>query len=718
MDPHDLKEQFDLEDIIREFSQKDEDTDRLLREYFPETPRVHLPPMPVAEPISAAPTVCLEMPAEPAAVPQETAVFTPISQLEDEPESEILPSLVEEPEIDLLPQLTTDSQTVQMPALIPEIEEVPKVEDMPPLEETEPEAAAFSDAWEPQYEAPMGDYETREPIQFPKKNRTQQLREKLVAGPEKRFHDLTAAGLTGMRVGIFLQILLLAAAIASTAMLHFDRVSGDSLHALLFAQMIIIALSALAGCNRLLNGFGCLLRGQFSLSTLLVVTCAACLVDAYYCIGEQRMALSAPFCIEMLMSQLSAHQQRTTELSQMDTLRKAHQLHAIVKVHRYHQDLPGYVCVDGEPESFMHHYAAVGAPEKALRRYSLIAMFISAALGAFAGWRYAMTTGLQVFAVALLICMPATAHISMSRPAHILQKRLGHLGAVLCGWQGIRHAERNAVCPLSCQDLFPPETVKLNGVKFFGSIDHGWTTACAAALARANDSALLPLLEQLPRGRDGMNQLVQDLHVYEGGVSAVVSGVPAALGTADFMQRLDVEVPSSARINDAVYICINGELSAVFVVSYQRSKAAAAGLRNLCGWRSLTPVLVSSDFMLTPHFIREKLGVKIKRIQFLPFDARKQLQDTHPDANAPVIALTTNKELSAKAYAINGAWALRSAQSSGANIHMLSGSMGLILTALLIILGAPEMLTGTNTLLFMVAWMIPGWLYTEWTRWL
>lgn len=712
MDPNDLKEQFDLEDIIREFSQKDPDTERLLREYFPETPRVQLPAMPVEEP-----TVPLDLPEKTEPVPQDTAVFTPISKAAAEPEPDLLPQLTVEPETKPQPSLMEAPE--EMPAWSPETEEEAEdePEEMPPLEEPE-EAEPFSDAWQPQYDEPIGHYESQEPIPFPQKNRTKLLREKLVAGPEKRFHDLTAAGVTGMRVGIFLQILLLVGALTSTILLQLDRIPEDQLQTLLFAQLIIIALSALAGCARLLNGLGCLLRGKFTLSTLLVITFAACMMDAYYCIAEQRMALSLPFCLEMLMSQLSAHQQRLTELSQMDTLRKARQLHAVVKIHRYHQELPGYVCVDGEPESFMHHYATVGAPEKALRRYALIATFISVALGAFAAWRYAMTSGVQVFAVALLISMPATAHISMSRPAHILQKRLGLLGAVLCGWQGIRHAEKNAVCPLYGADLFPPETIKLNGVKFFGSIDHGWTTACAAALARANDSALLPLLEQLPRGRDGMNQMVQDLHVYEGGVSAVVSGVPAALGTAGFMKRLDVDVPDSARIEDAVYICINGELSAVFVVSYQRSKAAATGLRNLCGWRSLAPVLVSSDFMLSPQFIREKLGVNTKRIHFLPFEDRQVLQDTRPDANAPVLALTTTSELSAKAYAINGAWALRSAQSNGANIHMLGGIMGLILTGLLLILGAPEMLTGTNVLLFMAAWMIPGWLSTEWTRWL
>ena len=38
MDSNDRKEQLDIEDIIREFSQKDADTDTLLREMFPQTP--------------------------------------------------------------------------------------------------------------------------------------------------------------------------------------------------------------------------------------------------------------------------------------------------------------------------------------------------------------------------------------------------------------------------------------------------------------------------------------------------------------------------------------------------------------------------------------------------------------------------------------------------------------------------------------------------------
>lgn len=686
MDHNDLKEQFDfdLEDIIREFSQKDDDTDELLRQYFPETPKVQLPAQPVAEP-----TVRLELPKkEPTALQEETAVFDvpDIHEPESEPEPE--PEPEEEPEADAgMPQLEADAEP-------------------------------YSDAWEPQYEAPMGEFEVREPIQFPQKNRTRLLREKLVAGPEKRFQDLSAAGLSGMRVGIFIQVLLLCAAVASTVLMETNRIGQQYLQALLFGQLVIIGLSAVAGCYRLLNGLGCLLRGKFSLSTLLTVTFLACAVDAYFCIQEQRMALSAPFCLEMLMAQLSASQQRSTEMSQMDTLRKARQLHAVVKIHRYHEELPGYVSVPGEPESFMHHYATVSAPEQALRRYGLIAMLLSAALALFAGLRFALTTGVQVFAVALLISLPATAHIAMSRPADILQKRLHSLGAVLCGWQGVRHAEKNAIYPLSGEDLFPDGTIKMNGVKFFGSVDHGWTTSCAAALARANGSALLPLLEQLPRGRDGMNQLVQDLHVYEGGVSAVVSGVPAALGNAEFMERLNVELPAAARIDGAVYICINGDLSAVFVVSYQRSKAAALGLKNLCGWRSLLPVMVSSDFMLTGRFIREKLGVKPGRVRFLPHETRQELAEIRPDANAPVLALTTTTELSAKAYAINGACALRSAQSSGANIHMLGGIMGLILTALLIFLGAPEMLGSANVLLYSLAWMVPGWLFTEWTRWL
>lgn len=204
--------------------------------------------------------------------------------------------------------------------------------------------------------------------------------------------------------------------------------------------------------------------------------------------------------------------------------------------------------------------------------------------------------------------------------------------------------------------------------------------------------------------------------VCDGGISGLVSGVPTLLGTAEFMQAMQVDLPQGAVIADAVYVAVDGELSGVYALSYSCDKSAAAGLRNLCSWRSLSPVLVSSDYILSPRFIREKLGVKPRRMRFPERQERQELAAVQPGEDAPVLALTTRPGLASKTYALNCAWALRSSLSTGANIHMLGGVMGLLLSAIMIVMLAFEMLSPTNLLLYTMLWMVPGWLITEQPR--
>ena len=677
--------EFDIEDIIREFSEPKTELDGFLRQFSAENPQPNPPKQ-----SASGDTVRIELPKKAEKAEQAEQAEPQQSQTAE------------------IPQAQT-----QMPPLEEPAQQAAEPQQMPDLQ---PEAEPFSDGWEPEYEAPMGQFAPREPIPFPPKNRTRLLREKLVAGPEKRFHDLSALGLGGLGAGMFVQAILFAFASATTLLVGLDQIGGELLQPMLFAQLVTILLSGLLGCYRLLGGMGSLLRGKFTLNTLLCATFVACTADAYLCLEAQRMPMSALFCLEMLMAQFAAYHQRLTEMGQMDTLRKAHDLTAVVQIEEFYDGRPGYGSVPGEPEDFMHHYAPASAPEKALWRFSLTVLLVSIALALMAGYRLGTEAAVQVFSSALLIGLPASAHISMSRPAAIVQRRLHDMGAVLCGWDGIRHARKNAVYPLRSEDLFPRESIKMNGVKFCGGMDPGWVTVCATALIHANGCGMDHVFQQLPRGRDALNHSVEELAVYDGGISGLVSGVPAAVGTAAFMETMGVEVPENVRIDQAVYAAVDGQLGGVFAVTYESSKSAMAGLRNLSGWRSMQPVFVSNDFMLTPRFIQEKLGVKLQRVEFPEPGVRQILADIQPDEERKVLALTTKPGLAAKTYALNSAWALRASLSNGANIHMMGGMIGLMLVALLSFLGAIDLLSPANLLLYTGLWMIPGWLATEWAR--
>ena len=581
-----------------------------------------------------------------------------------------------------------------------------------PEEKVEP----FSEEWEPEYEQPIGEYIPPEPIVFRPKNRLRELKHKLVEGPERRYYELAEKGLGKLQMAIFLNLIVAVLAAGSTAMYALDMVGQDRLRLLVFGQFLFLMLSALLGSYQLIEGFSDLIHKRFSLNTLLLFSFAACCADAILCLQLLRIPCCSAFSLNMTMSLWSAYQKRKTEMSQMDTMRKAIRLDSVVSVEEYYEGRPGFLRGEGQVEDFMDNYKTPSNVEKTFSIYAIIALFAGIGIGVAAGVMHSVSVGVQSFCAALLVAVPATSYIALSRPMALLERRLHKLGTVICGWQGIKSMSRPAVFPLSDLDIFPSGAAKLNGVKFYGSRDPDEVVAYSTALIAADGGGMAPLFSQLLDSRNGYHYDAENLHSYAGGIGGEVNGEAVLAGTLAFMQSMGVEMPEGTRVNQAVYVAIDGSLSGVFAVSYAKVKSAATGLTTLCAYRRLTPVLTAGDFMLTEGFLRSKFGINTRRIAFPNRDVRAQLAERQPEEEAPALALTTAEGLASAAYAVTGARALRSAVTVGVVIHMLGGILGLLIVLALTIVGAGHLLTPSNILLYELIWMIPGLLITEWTR--
>ncbi len=591
-----------------------------------------------------------------------------------------------------------------------EEEELPPVPPQPQKETVEP----FSEEWEPEYDAPMGDYTP--PITFKPKSRMQQLRAKLVAGPEKKYYELSEKGFGKLQSGIFLSIIIFAAAALTTLLHALGLVSPERLKLLAYVQILCMLLSGLVGCYRMLDGLADILKLRFTLNTWLALCFIVCCADGVLCLQQQRISCCAVFCLAMILAQVAAYQKRTVQLEQMDVLRKATDLNALVTVEDYYAGKPGYASVPGEPEAFMDNYEAMSTPEKILSWYSLVSLLICCMFGLFGVLRDGLATGMQITAGAMLLSMPATAFISLSRPEKLLNHRLHKLGAVLCGWKGIRSIPKNSVFPMGHQDLFPAGSVKLNGVKFLGPRTPDTVVCYATSLVCADGGGLAPLFQQMLTSRNGHTLPVEDLHSYEGGLSGVIDGLPVTLGTMDFMGRMGIQIPQGTKVSQAVCLSIDGVLSGMFAVAYSRSRASAAGLRTLTGYRSIRPVLAENDFMLTGDFISRRFKLSTRRLILPEAPVRKDLADKAPDAEATPIALTSKEGLAPRAFAVTGGKMLRTSWYLGVAIHLAGGILGLVAAAALTMAGAQNLLTPENLLLYNLIWMIPGFLVTQWTR--
>ena len=675
-------QEFDLDDILNEFQEEpsvpaEVEADEELKELL-QMPQLDITPVVVKT--SGAVDDLLQEEAAPSDEP--TMVFSPVTGDEEDETSAAL----------------SQDDTTVIPTGGEEAEE--------PVEEP---------AVEPAFEVPEEFIPS--PILFQPRSQLKDLKKQLVAGPEKRFYALSEIGVGKLQAAILISVLVAALGILMTVLYAAGRIPANRLRLVIFSQVLTMLISGLLGSHLMVDSIADLLKGRFRMNTLLTITFIACIVDGVFCLKELRIPCCAAFSMEMLFALIARYQKRSTELSQMDTMRKATRLTGIIKVEEFFEDTPGLMRTKAQVSDFMDNYDKLSGPELIQSIYAGLSLLACIAIAVFAGVLHGVSMAVQILAASLLVALPATFFLAVSRPAAILEKRLHMVGTVFCGWDGVKDLCGKALYPLRDKDLFPTGSTKLNGVKFYGDRDPDEVVAYTTALITACGGGLAGVFKQLRKSRNAPEYTAENFQYYgNGGIGAEVRGEPVLLGTLNFLQDMGVRIPEGTMVNQAVYAAIDGQLSGVYAISYAKMRSAAAGLVTLIGCRKITPVMLCGDFMLTEDFIRAKFEIKTRRIRFPNREEREQMKRRRPDPQEPVLAITTREELISAAYAVTGARALRQAAKLGVTIHLLGGILGILAMLVLAYLGRTDLLTSVNILLYQLIWALPGLLVTEWTR--
>lgn len=673
--------EFDLEDILKEFQEPDTtDTAPGDTPVIPEPAEEPAQPAAAAaeEPEEEAPGISEDFSALLSGV---TISFDPVT---DAPAPEDVPS----EDTITLPADTVSADTKAIPQLD---------EEMPVTEEQE--------------------FVPQAPIVFTPRSRLRELKKKLVAGPEKRYYELEGQGLGKLQIAILVCLSLVGLCAAVTTMFALDMMSENRLRLVIFSQVLAMLVAGLMSCNLMLDSLGDLLKGKFSVNTMLTLTFAACIADAVFCLKELRIPCCAAFCLEATMALWARYHRHTTEMAQMDTMRKAVRLHGLVKVPDYYKGKSALLRVDADVEDFMDNYNKVVGPELMQSVYAAMSLLLCIGIAVFAGMMHGLSMGVQILATSMLVAIPASFFVSITRPMALLENRLHMVGSVLCGWKGVKGLCGKAAFPLTDTDLFPQGSTKLNGVKFYSDRNPDETVACSTALIVRAGGGLVPVFRQLLASRNGAEYEVENFQNYgDGGIGGLVNGEAVLLGGMDFLRDMGVKIPDGTMVSQAVYAAIDGELCAVYAMSYAKMRSAAAGLVTLCGYRKLTPVMLCGDFTLTESFLRSKFNIKSRRMVFPSRDERAELSAIEPDADSRILGISTREELASTAYLVTGARSLRTSTNLAVWIHLIGGVIGILIMAALAILGNTELLTPTNILLYQLIWAVPGLLVTEWTR--
>ena len=187
-------------------------------------------------------------------IPEETAA----EEIPEMERFEELPEEEDEAALDLDAALAGDTVRLDAPELLKGI-----VHDAQPIDDEDEQEAvvpvseekpAFTEGWEPEYEQPMGEYVPPQPIAFPTRAESREMKRKLVIGPEKKYYELTEKGLGKLQIGMFFCLLVVILSAVSTVAYAQGMIPDNRIRLMIFSQFLAVLVSAFLGSFQLIQG--------------------------------------------------------------------------------------------------------------------------------------------------------------------------------------------------------------------------------------------------------------------------------------------------------------------------------------------------------------------------------------------------------------------------------------------------------------------------------
>ena len=533
---------------------------------------------------------------------------------------------------------------------------------------------------------------------------------------EKRYEE-AAMGLSGAQVRLFLAVLLTAASLILTALDLFRVLQfrgGASF--LPFLQMVLFLLCALMCYDVAVEGLLRLFRLRPDAHTVLLVLLVFTAIDGVECILSGRSPYSGLTCLNLTLALWADCQNRSRICETIEVVRRTSTVDAALRESSFWEGKDGVLRGRGDVDRFYTDQDKVPGAVRARDIYLLCAMAAALILSALTcGGSFPRFT--WSFTGILLAGCPAWILVAVSRPWSNAAHRLKAHGAALSGWAGAKAARGKLAVPLSDRDLFPEDKLRMNGMKLYPDVDPDKTIAYGAAAICAADSGLSGIFTELVQRRNLRTCRATNLRRYDnGGISAEVGQDSVLAGSMAFMQAMGVDLPEGTRVNQAVYVAVNGFLGGVFAVNYAVTRAAVGGVNTLVRSSGVTPVLTAQDFVITPQFLHQRFKTNPGRIVFPTTQERAALTQRRPSEQARQIALLTRPEFASLAKAVTCGRTFYASAMWSTAVGLLSGILGLTIAGVLTWIGALATLSAANLLLFALLWSIPMWILTGLVR--
>lgn len=232
---------------------------------------------------------------------------------------------------------------------------------------------------------------------------------------------------------------------------------------------------------------------------------------------------------------------------------------------------------------------------------------------------------LTVFTATLCICAPFTSAIVGNLPLFRGSRVLSKCGAMIAGYEALDHFDDAGALALSVNELFEDGSMTLHGIKAFADQRIDEAIVDAASVIAECGGLLTDIFMQMIGGKEELLKPVDDL-VYEDGMglSAWVDGKRVLIGSRELMINHEIQTPDREYEmkfrrdgREVLYISNSGELTAMFIVSYNPNPDVVDELAELID-RNVSLIIHTTDPNVTSQKVSDLFSYPSDLVKILP----------------------------------------------------------------------------------------------------
>ncbi len=277
---------------------------------------------------------------------------------------------------------------------------------------------------------------------------------------------------------------------------------------------------------------------------------------------------------------------------------------------------------------------------------------------------------------------------------------------------GVEYSDVN-VAVTEAKELFPRESVVLNGIKTFEGMRIDEAILDAASVLNCADSILTHTFLRIIEGKTELLSKAENLHYEDGlGISAWIDNRRILIGNRDLMATHNIRVPSidyekrfTSEGSDLVYLSASGELTAVFIFSLQPDVETEEAVRMIFE-SDVALTVKTSDCIITKQRLSKVFGIEPDFFKIMPTKLNKLYDECSQSVKVRPAVAVNDGTFSSMSCSVSAAKKAKIMMKIAWVVAICSVILGALLIAVFGFLGATKQLTPFMMFIYPLIWLV------------